>query len=156
MNLLSLFRWLGHSAVGLYMQRSTWAFAVVETVHLIALAAVGGAVLAIQLTTLGVIRRIQLSKLAMGLFPAMIGCLAVLIVTGVLMVSEESLKCYYSQAFRAKMLALALAIIVFIPLHAIQAKSTRERAPWWLKVGSAVSLLLWLSVGLAGRAIGVL
>ena len=156
MNLLSLFRWLGHSAVGLYMQRSTWAFAVVETVHLIALAALGGAVLAIQLTSLGVIRRIRLARLAAGLFPVVIGSLAVLVVTGLLMVSEESLKCYYSHAFRAKMLALAFAIVVFIPLHAIQTRDISEAVPWWLRVGAATSLLLWLSVGLAGRAIGFL
>jgi len=156
MNLLSLFHWLSHSAAGLYMQRSSWAFAVAETVHLIALATLGGTVLVVHLTTLGLIRRVPIAKLATELFPATIGSLAVLLVTGVLMVSEEALKCYYSQGFRAKMLALGLAIVVFIPLHAIQAKTTRESAPWWLKVGAAVSLLLWISVGLAGRAIGFL
>jgi len=72
------------------------------------------------------------------------------------MVSEEALKRYYSQGFRAKMLALGLAIVVFMPLQAMLAKNTGERAPWWLKAGSAISLLLWLSVGLAGRAIGFL
>lgn len=107
MNLLSLFHWLAHSAVGIYMQRSSWAFAVAETIHLIALATLGGTVLVVQLTTLGLIRRVPIAKLAAELFPAAIGSLAVLLVTGVLMVSAEALKCYYSQGFRAKCLPSA-------------------------------------------------
>lgn len=41
--------------------------------------------------------------------------------TGVLMVSEEALKCYYSPAFRAKMAALAVALVNYIPVHLWQA-----------------------------------
>lgn len=41
--LLSLFRWLGTTTVGQFMQSSTWGFAIVEMVHLLALALLGEA-----------------------------------------------------------------------------------------------------------------
>jgi hypothetical protein len=153
MDLLTAFKWLSHTPVGLYMQQSGWAFPVVETIHLFALAVLGGAVLTVNLTTLGAICRVPVPRLAAGLFPVTLGSLVVLIVTGVFMLSDEALKCYYSEAFRAKMLALGLALVVFFPLHTLEVRIQRS-PPWWLRIGAAISMLLWLSVGLAGRAIG--
>ncbi|SRR6266567_1464338 len=156
MNLLTLFQWLSHSSLGLYMQKSVWTFAIVETVHLVALASLGGSVLTIELTTLGLIRKTPAREIASGLRPIVLTSLAVMVATGILMLSDEALKCYYSPAFRAKMLALGIAVLIFFPLRAIQIRTTRDHSPWWLKTGAALSLLSWLSVGLAGRAIGFL
>ena len=80
----------------------------------------------------------------------------VMMVTGVLMVSEEALKCYYSPAFRIKMLALGVASVIYFPLLAVQTRINTDREPWWEKAAAALSLLSWLTVGLAGRAIGLL
>ena len=46
---------LAHSALGRTMQNSKWGFALVETVHLLAIAALGGSVLLVDLRLLGVI-----------------------------------------------------------------------------------------------------
>jgi len=53
----SLFVALGQSALGRYMQTSVWGFAVVEAIHLLAIAVLGGSVLIIDLRLLGVILR---------------------------------------------------------------------------------------------------
>jgi hypothetical protein len=154
MHLLALFQWLSRSPVGIYMQRSTWTFAVVETIHLLALALLGGSVLVISLRTLGLLRGVAARRLATELLPVVISSLVAIIVTGILMVSEEALKCYYSPAFRAKMVALAIAILLAVPLLGVQAIRQYDRSPWWLKIGAVLSLLSWFSVGVAGRAIG--
>jgi hypothetical protein len=156
MHLLALFQWLSHSPVGHYMQKSTWAFAVAETIHLLALAALGGSLLIVSLRTLGVLRQIGGAELAAELLPVTIVSLAAITISGVLMLSEESLKCYYSPAFRAKMAALAIAVAVSVPVHLAQAQRSDEELPWWVPVGAAVSLLAWLSVAVAGRTVGFL
>lgn len=151
--MLDLFQWLSHSAVGLYMQRSQWAFAVVETIHLLALAALGGVLLAVSLRSVGLLRWLPERELARELFPVVVTSFVAIAITGVLMVSEEALKCYYNPAFRAKMVALAIALALSIPVYSLQATRADERAPWWLRLGAAASLLAWFSVGVAGRAI---
>lgn len=156
MHMLALFQWLGHSSLGHSMQKSTWAFAVAETVHLLALAALGGSVLVLTLRALGWLRAIAAHKLAVELLPVIISSFAAILVTGVLMVSEEALKCYYSPAFRAKIAALAVAILLAVPVLLALIFRRDERSPWWLKINAALSLFAWLSVGVAGRAIGFL
>ena len=44
MSLLRLCHWLGRTHLGLFMRNSTYAFAVVEIGHLLALAVFGGAI----------------------------------------------------------------------------------------------------------------
>ncbi|MGA2728446.1 MAG: DUF6644 family protein [Terracidiphilus sp.] len=156
MSLLALFQWLSHSAVGVYMQQSQWAFAVVETTHLLGLAALGGSLIVVSLRALGLLARIASRQLARELLPIAILSFVAIAVSGVLMVSGEALKCYYSPAFRAKMAALAIALIISLPVYFEQIRHRDERLPWWHRVGAALSLLSWLSVGIAGRAIGFL
>lgn len=156
MNMLALFQWLSHSAIGLYVQQSQWVFAVVETIHLLALAALGGSLLAVSLRSLGVLQRIASRQLARELLPVTVLSFVAIAVSGVLMVSGEALKCYYSPAFRAKMAALAIALVISLPVYLAQIQRRDAYLPWWLRIGAALSLLSWLSVGVAGRAIGFL
>jgi hypothetical protein len=156
MNVLALFQWLSHSAIGLYVQRSQWVFAVVETIHLLALAALGGSLVAVSLRPLGVLPRIASRHLARELLPVAVLSFVAIAVSGVLMVSGEALKCYYSPAFRAKMAALAIALVISLPVYLAQIQRRDAYLPWWLRIGSALSLLSWLSVGVAGRVIGFL
>ncbi len=153
MSLLQLFQWLGHTPVGIFMQQSTYAFAVVEMVHLLSLAILGGVILLINLRVLGFGLISQTpGRLAEQLKPLLSGSLAVSAVSGILLLSEEPIKCYYNPAFRLKMLFLALAVLFYF---AIQERFLLTKS-LLAKCASVLSLLLWLSVGLAGRAIGLL
>ncbi len=65
------------------------------------------------------------------------------------------MKCYYSPAFRIKMLLLLIAVLFQSTFHRLVVASTAEKATSiWSKSAATLSLALWLSVGLAGRAIG--
>jgi hypothetical protein len=57
------------------------------------------------------------------------------------------MKCYYHPAFRLKMVLFTVAIAFTFTLH----RRSIESRPL-----AILSLALWLSVGLAGRAIGFL
>ena len=149
---------LAHSALGQYMQNSKWGFALVETVHLIALALLGGSVLIVDLRLLGVVlKREPAPAISRDLGRLLLGSLVLLIVSGVAMLSEEALKCYHSPAFRWKMALLAAAVLFYFTLHRRAVLRTGADAPTaWSRAAAVISLTLWLGVGVAGRAIGLL
>jgi hypothetical protein len=156
MTVLSLFQWLGNTWVGLAIQNSTWGVAITEMVHLLALAILGGTVLLVDLRLLGIgLTQQTTSGLSRELSPLFWGSLSVMVVSGLLILSGDPLKGYYSSAFRIKMLLLFVAVLFHCTLHrAATSSTTGNVASSWSKSAAAISLALWLSVGLAGRAIG--
>jgi hypothetical protein len=156
MSLLPFFQWCEASTIGNAIRTSPWAFAVIESIHLLALAIIGGAVLVVDLRLLGWgLRRQEVAEVAREAQPWLVGSLAVMLVSGVALFSSEAVKCYYSTPFWWKMtsLLLAMAFAFTVRRPVAMAEATRAR-PAWLKVVALVSLALWLSVGAAGRWIG--
>ena len=149
---------LAQSPLGHFTQTSRWAFAVIEMVHLLALAALGGSVLFLDLRLLGVtLRRESAAVISRDLGRILLVSLAVMILSGVGLLSEEAMKCYFSPAFRWKMALLAASVSFYFTVHRRAARragtgpaSLRQR------IIAIVSLLLWLGVGIAGRAIGLI
>jgi hypothetical protein len=96
-------------------------------------------------------------RIARELSPLLVASLAALTVTGILMISEETMKCYHSAAFRLKMLLFAPALLLSFVIHRSLARSGEHVDPGRTeKLAAAASLALWLGVGVAGRAIGYL
>lgn len=158
MSLHAAFMALANSPLGHAMQRSKWDFALVEMLHLLALALLGGSVLIVDLRLLGLILKGE-SAPAIGrdLSRLLLGSLTVMVLSGIAMVSEEAGKCYYSPAFRCKMALLAAAIAFYFTLHRRALLRTGAGAPTpGARIAAIVSLTLWLGVGIAGRAIGLL
>jgi hypothetical protein len=156
MNLLPFVQWCEASAVGEAIRTSPWAFAVIESVHLLALAAIGGAVLVVDLRLLGFgWRQEPLEQIARDAFPWLVGSLIVMLVTGIGLFLSEATKCYYSTPFWVKMISLAVAIVFTFAVRrpVTLADETRMR-PAWYKLVALLSLALWFSVGAAGRWIG--
>ena len=158
MSVHAWFMALGHSPLGHAMQGSKWDFAIVEMVHLLALALLGGSVLVVDLRLLGVILKGESAQtLGRDLSRVLLTSLVVMILSGIAMVSEEAGKCYYSPAFRWKMALLAAAVAFYFTLHRRALLRTGTGTPTlWSRMAAIVSLTLWLGVGVAGRAIGLL
>jgi hypothetical protein len=156
MSLLPLFQWCEASAVGNAIRTSTWAFAVIESIHLLGLAAIGGSVLLVDLRLLGVgLRKQTVRDVAIDVDPWLVGSLAVMLTTGAALFMSEAIKCYYSTPFRVKMLSLALAILFTFTVRRKVAMADAGRArPVRQRVVALVSLALWLAVGASGRWIG--
>jgi len=156
MNLLSFCQWVSETPVGQAMSRSSWAFAAIESVHLLGLAVIGGAVLMLDLRLLGLGLRDQpIDRVAREAHPWLVSSLLVMLVTGVLLFSSEPIKCYQSTAFWVKMSSLLLAMIFAFTVRTKVALAGEGRVkPVWLKVVAVVSLTLWFGVGAGGRWIG--
>lgn len=151
-----LFVALAHTALSRWLNASTWAFAVTEIVHLLALAALGGAVIAVDLRVVGFGLRVPAWRVASELRGLLFAAVATLILSGTVMLLTDPLKYYVNVAFRIKIVLLALAITLSIALHR---RLLRLRT---VAVGSSsralaiASLVAWLGVGLCGRLIGLI
>lgn len=158
MSPLQWFVALAHSPLGHLMQTSKWGFALVETVHLIALATLGGSVILVDLRLLGIaLKRESAPDISPDLSRVLLASLVLMILSGIAMLSEEAQKCYYSPAFRWKMALLAAAVLFYFTLHRRALLRTGKGIPTlWSKAAAILSLSLWLGVGVAGRAIGLL
>jgi len=144
------------SAAGQMIKNSSWAFAVTESVHLLALSVIGGAVLIVDLRMLGFgLKRQPVADVAADAYPIMVASLVVMLVTGFMLFMSEAVKCYYSQPFLVKMIALALAITFTFTVRRKVARAADGRiSPAVYRTVALVSLMLWFTVGAAGRWIG--
>ena len=156
MNLLPFFQWCEATSLGTAIRETTWAFAVIESVHLLALAVIGGAVLLVDLRLLGFgLRHQRINDLASDAWPWLNRSLAVMLVTGIGLFLSEPTKCYYSTPFWIKMSSLLAAIIfTFVVRRPVTQADDTRISPIWYKLVALVSLALWFSVGAAGRWIG--
>jgi hypothetical protein len=156
MSLLAFFTWCEQSFVGEAIRNSQWLFPVIESIHLLALVLIAGAVLVVDMRLFGVgLRRQPVAQLARDAQPWLIGGLMVMLTTGILLFLSEAIKCYYSSAFAWKMTSLLLALIFTFTVRRKVALADEGRVgPLWSRLVAVVSVSLWSGVGIGGRWIG--
>jgi hypothetical protein len=125
-----LFVWLGTTGVGQFLAGSTAGFATIESVHIVALA---------------VIDQLRVP---------FIGSLALVAISGVLLVAAGPYKYYTNPLFPLKLVLLAAAIGV----HFVLQKRLRSRGSvdGLARALAAGSLLLWSGVVISGRWLGLI
>ena len=145
-----------NTALGEAIRSSQWLFPVIESVHLLALVLIAGAVLVVDMRLFGLgLRRQPVAQLARDAQPWLLGSLIVMLVTGFLLFVSEATKCYYSLAFSVKMTSLFLAIVFTFTLHRKVVMADEIRVgPLWSKLAAVVSVTLWSLVGIGGHWIG--
>src|SRR5215470_10442624 len=100
----AFFQWCETTRIHDAISTSLWAFAVIESVHLLALAAIGGAVLVVDLRLLGLgLKNQSVPDVARSAYPWLKGSLFVMLATGIPLFLSEPTKCYYSTPFWVKM-----------------------------------------------------
>jgi hypothetical protein len=156
MDLLPFFEWADASSVGQAISDSTWAFAVIESVHLLGLSVIGGAILIVDLRLLGVgLKNQPVAQVARNAQPWLVGSLAMMIATGILLFASEPMKLYYSGPFAWKMTCLVLGTLFAFTVRRKVALAAEGRVrPLWQKMVGVVSIGLWFVVAAAGRWIG--
>ena len=153
--LLPFFQWCEASFIGQTIRESLWLFPVIEAVHLLGLAVIGGTVLLVDLRLLGWGLRQPVREIAREARPWFLASLVVMLLTGISLFLSESVKCYYSQAFWVKMSCLPLAVAFTLTIKArLVRKEDHDIRPVVGKLVALVSLALWFAVGAGGRWIG--
>lgn len=153
--LLPFFEWCESLWLGQFIVSSNWLFPVIEAVHLLALSALGGAVLILDLRLMGLgLKNHSTAELWRASRPWLAGAIAVMLLTGIPLFLSEAVKCYYNDSFWVKMTTLPIAIAFAFTIRArATADSVRNTARRQMLVG-ALSIALWVVVAAAGRWIG--
>lgn len=155
-SLFPLFDWYGHSLLGRAISASSSVIAFFQILHLIGMTLLIGTILAVDLTLLGFgMRKYPVSRLGGDLGHLTRGGLAVMLVTGPVLLSSEALKCFDSSAFWAKMGLLTVALVFHFTVHrrVVMAEPPVARFPSGLV--ACTSLALWTGVALAAKFIGI-
>ncbi|EHR42499.1 DUF6644 family protein [Alishewanella jeotgali] len=136
------------------IRQSALAYPALSALHILGIALLLGNILLLDLRLLGVLRQSALSDL-FKLFSRLAGVgLLLAIGSGVLLFSVQPLQYVSNQAFLLKMLLLALALLNLLIVHLSQAwRQACSGGPVSnsLKLTAASSLLLWLTILVAGR-----
>jgi hypothetical protein len=152
----AFFEWLEASALGTFVKDRAATFAIIEAVHLMGLALLGGTVLAQDLRLLNVVMRDVPSNLVteqahrwfkVGLW--------ILLLTGVPMLAGVATKCYHNPFYWTKMIAFVVGILfVFTLKQPLLREQHAALKPVTLKLLALASLSIWTLVAASGRWIG--
>jgi hypothetical protein len=155
--MLPAFQWLQQSWLGTAINNSNWAFAAVEAGHLLALAAIGGAVVVVDLRLMGwAFRRQPASEIARSVQPWLVWSLIGMFLTGIpLLASLAATKYYFNEPFRWKMYLLGAAILFTFTIRRYVVMKDEARVHSAVaKATAIISIMLWSGVGIMGRGIG--
>jgi hypothetical protein len=154
MFLYDFFVWLGTTTVGSSLSQSTAAFASAEALHIVALSLLGGSVLITNLSTLGVVLKpVSPADVARNLQPVIFPSLVLVAVSGALLVSAGPYKYYTNPLFPLKLLTLVAALS---SQWWLQRRLKQQGADGISRAVAAAGLLLWLTVVIAGRWLGLI
>lgn len=155
MDLLPYFEWVEASALGNTVRQSLWLFPVIQSLHLLGLAMLGGAVLIVDMRMTGLgLRDHGISTIARDARPWFMLSLIVTLLTGVALFASEAIKCYYNTSFWVKITTLPLAIAITVGIRdRLALRTTSDVTPTTRIIGT-MSAVLWFVVAAAGRWIG--
>jgi hypothetical protein len=159
MSFLAFFEWLADSQWSVDLHESQYAYSIVESVHVWALALFFGSAVMVDLRLLGwTMRKVPVSQVARRLLPWTIAGFVILVITGVLLVFAIPLRTYQSIFFRGKMVLLLLAGLNVWLFHSgiyrkVAAWDVDAVPPRAAKVAGALSLVLWSGIIVSGRMI---
>ena len=153
----AFFAWCHDSAISEWINDSVWAFAIIETLHILALTVLLGAIITLDLRLLGIrSQRQSTAELARELAPYTLGALVLLIVTGIPMFMSQAIRYSQSVSFLVKMTLLVPTIAFHFTIYrSVTLASVSERARFG-RLAASLSLVCWLGVALAGRSIAFL
>lgn len=149
-----LFKWCDETFIGQWMRGGTWEFPIVETIHILALALLIGVMVVIDLRLMGVMMRgWTVAGLSRELMPYFNWSLAIILVTGILLYLSEAMKAFTNAAFWVKVYMLLVALVFHFTVVRRVTKADEVSTGVGWAVG-LTSLVLWVGIGWAGRAIG--
>ena len=115
MSLLPFFEWCEQAPLIVAMRGSLWLFPVIESLHLMGLALLGGAVVTVDLRLLGLgLRNQPVAQVARDAEKWLLVGLSVMLPTGWLLFMASAVKCYYLTAFWLKMTSLRSGARVYV------------------------------------------
>ena len=155
-----MLEWLQGTGVAIQIRDGLYTFPLLESVHVVGLALVFGTIAILDLRLLGVASTHRaVSRVMADLLKWTWAAFAITALTGGLMFSTNALVYFHNTWFRAKMILLLLAAVNMLVFELTARRSITQwdaspSTPRAAKIVATVSLLIWVGVIVAGRAIG--
>lgn len=158
LDLTEALRALAASAPAAALRASRYAYPLVNALHILGLATLFGAILALDLRLLGLGRAVPLAPLA-GFLPRIAAAgIVVSLVSGIALFSVQPVEYAANGAFRLKLIFVSCGVThAFLVHRSTGWKKIRNGAGTTsigLRLSAGVSLALWTGAILAGRFIG--
>jgi hypothetical protein len=152
--------WLDATSVAAFIRESPWAFPIIETGHVIALALVVGTIAVVDLRLLGFASiSCAFTDLSRAVLPWTWAAFVIAATTGGLMFLSQPLRYYENSDFRIKVALLMLAGLNMMVFHLVTSRgvSRWDRAasvPLAARAAGTLSLLFWIAIVFFGRRVG--
>ncbi|HEY1146401.1 MAG TPA: DUF6644 family protein [Allosphingosinicella sp.] len=149
--------WLAGTELSLLFSTVSWFVPLVQTIHILAIAAVIASMAMLNLRVVGIAGRDHgVGQMADRFLPWMWRALLVLIATGAMLIVAEPPRSLLNPLFQAKMGLLLAVVLLTLGFQAMlkgqAGRWDREAgAPASAKLVALVSLLLWVAIIFAGR-----
>jgi uncharacterized membrane protein SirB2 len=149
--------WISNLPLSLSLGTHFWAIPIIQTIHILSIAAAFGSVLMINLRVLGLVGKTSTMTQTIGRYvPWIWWALLLLVCSGIGMIIAEPIRELVNPIFWIKMVILIVLILVSL---AFQAGVRRNMAHWEVthdgriavRVGAAGLILLWCAVMVCGR-----
>jgi uncharacterized membrane protein SirB2 len=152
----NLCAWIEQTPLSQAIQVTAWSVPAVQTVHILAIAAVMASVLMLNLRLLGVVGVDRsIAEVSARIRPVIWWTLPILLVSGLLLIIGEPVRSLENPIFQVKMLMLITVIVLTL---AYQVPLTKDSHFWersgrsiTIKLIAIVSLALWVAIVCAGR-----
>ncbi len=157
MELLGFFEWMETSLLGTIGKTYGGVYAIAQSLHLMSLVVLGGAVIVSDLRLLNLLLKDVSSETVLEeahrWFKA---ALVSVVATGVFMAAAVALRLYYNQFFWAKMISLLAGVlfVFMIKRPLLNSAPHAQLSPLSVKLVALASLAIWFSVAATGRWIG--
>jgi hypothetical protein len=148
--MLALAQWLDGTAVSQGIQKILWLIPVLQTIHILAIAAVLSSAGMIELRILGITESTTITQTANRFVPWLWSGLLVLALTGIVLIIGEPKRALPNPAFHLKMILLAAAIVATLRLrNGFWEEDTPARR---LTRALAIGIFaVWCAIAFAGR-----
>ncbi len=159
MLLLSTCQWVDSTRLSAIIRQSNWLFATLDTFHTLGIVLVAGTIMLVDLRLLGLsLRNVPVAQMVSRIVPATLWGFVLMLVSGGLLFASEAVKLYHSPAFRIKLLLLGMAGINAFIFHRTIFRDVAQWepasiAPARARLAGLLSLILWIGIIAAGRAI---
>ena len=137
-----------------FFRTSVYLYPAVNLVHVLAIGALVTSALLMDLSVLGLRRKLPVDTVIGYLRPVAVTGIVVAVITGLTLFSVQPVDYWANPAFRIKMILLALATLNAILFTSFRAHREPKRAG--ARAMALISICLWVSVAFAGRMIGFL
>jgi hypothetical protein len=158
--MLSICQWIFQTPLSVSIRESIWVYPILDVLHCVGILLVAGTIVVVDLRLLGLgLRRLAVSSVVSQVVPWTLAGFAFMAATGSLLAWSEPLRLYKSLFFSWKLGFLAMAGLNAAVFHLgiyrrVAAWDSEAITPVRARIAGAVSIVCWICVIAAGRAVG--